>query len=83
MLFNLSCSRIYKVEDIYGLWKGKNNNNEIVLKFTSGGKCSLSISDIALSTAKSYDGNFEINFSKKPIPISIKNIQQYQDQMEK
>ena len=77
MLFNLSCSCIYKVEDIYGLWKGNNNNNEIVLKFMSGGKCSLIISDITLSTAKSYDGNFEINFSKKPIPISINNIQQY------
>ena len=55
---------------IYGDWAGKIENNNIFLTFNKDQTCQFFI-DQDSSIIK---GNFEIDFSKTPIPLSINNI---------
>ena len=59
---------------IYGIWKGKNEANNHTFIFNEDGTCKLIIKDNKTDSIEVIYGNFEIDFSKKPIPISIRNI---------
>jgi len=71
-----SCVQPLNEKDIYGVWKGKYLKNDLLLKFSSDRTCLLSFTNNDSSSTMTLTGNFEINFSKKPIPLSIKNIPQ-------
>lgn len=55
---------------LYGKWIGKQNNKMISLIFNQDQTCEFIIHRDSIK----IKGNFEIDFSKYPIPLSIKNI---------
>ena len=55
---------------LYGKWIGKQNNKIISLTFNQDQTCEFVIHQDRIK----IKGNFEIDFSKNPIPLSIKNI---------
>lgn len=59
---------------IYGNWAGKLDDKEIALTFNQDQTCELFINNLSVEDSLIFKGNFEIDFSKKPIPLSIKNI---------
>ena len=59
---------------IYGNWAGKLDDKEIEITFNQDQTCELFINNLSIEDSLIFKGNFEIDFSKKPIPLSIKNI---------
>ena len=72
----MSCVKIYNNGDLYGEWEGENPNYKIKLNFGYGGACLLEIKDLVSKETGLYSGLFKINYSKKPIPLSITNVDQ-------
>ena len=67
---------MYHQEDIIGIWKGEHQGKELLFEFKSDQTCVLSFSDKILATTVILSGNFETDFSKKPIMLSVRNITQ-------
>jgi hypothetical protein len=63
-------------EDIIGVWRGEFQGKELLFKFESDQTCVLSFRDIASDSVEILKGNFEIDLSKKPNPLSVRNIPQ-------
>ena len=59
---------------IYGNWAGKLDDKELALTFNQDQTCELFINNLSVEDSLIFIGNFEIDFSKKPISLSIKNI---------
>ncbi len=72
----ISCGKIPYQEDIYGVWKGEYQDKELLFTFKSDQTCELSFTDKESDSVEILNGNFEINFSKKPMPLSVRNIPQ-------
>ena len=72
----ISCGKIPFQEDIYGVWKGEFQDKELLFKFESDQTCVLSFMNKESDSVEILNGNFEIDFSKKPISLAIKNIPQ-------
>ena len=72
----VSCGKIPCQEDIYGVWKGEFQDKELLFKFESDQTCVLSFMNKESGSVEILNGNFEIDLSKKPISLSIKNIPQ-------
>ena len=70
----LSCENIFYHENIYGVWEGEFQGKEVLFKFEPKQTCVLSYKDIATGSVETIKGNFEIDFSKFPIPLSVRNI---------
>jgi len=71
-----SCGDIVREQDIIGIWSGEYNGNELLFEFNSDYSCVLSFDDKVLNTQEILNGDFEINYSKTPAILSIRNIQQ-------
>ena len=72
----ISCGKIPYQEDIYGVWKGEFEDKELLFKFESDQTCVLSFTNKESNSVEILNGNFEIDLSKKPISLSVKNIPQ-------
>ena len=72
----ISCEKSYRLENIYGVWKGEYFGKELIIQFDSDGKSELILRDNDSNLIETINGNFVIDFSKKPIPLSIMNIPQ-------
>jgi hypothetical protein len=59
---------------LYGKWIGKQNNKIISLTFNQDQTCEFVIHNFINRDSIKIKGNFEIDFSKTPIPLSIRNI---------
>ena len=64
-------------EDIYGVWKGEHHGKELVFRFNSDGTCELGFKDNISGSSRVLNGNFEVDFSKQPIPLSIRSIPRF------
>ena len=73
---NLTCGGKTGYEDIYGVWKGELQGKKIIIKFSSENKSVLSFNNKESDIVEILHGNYEIDFSKRPIPLSINNIQE-------
>ena len=71
----VACTNMYKEKDLYGIWVGKNEEVEIVLKFNKDSKCELMYNNSGSNIIR-ITGDFEVDFSKKPIPLTIRRIPQ-------
>jgi len=71
-----SCVEVPRQEGIYGIWKGAHHGKELLFRFNSDGTCVLSFKDNASGSIEMLNGNFELDFSKKPIPLTVRNIPQ-------
>ena len=72
----VSCGKIPCQEVIYGVWKGEFQGKELLFKFESDQTCVWSFRNKESNSVEILNGNFEIDFSKKPITLSVRNIQQ-------
>ena len=70
----ISCRRIPSHEGIYGVWKGELQGKELLFKFEIDQTCVLSFRNKASDSVETINGNFKMDFSKKPITLSVKNI---------
>lgn len=71
-----SCEDVHTQQDIYGAWEGECRGADIHFTFNHDGTCNLVFLDIASGSIKTISGNFVVDFTKKPIPLSITNIPQ-------
>ena len=72
----ISCRKTPCQEDIYGVWKGEFQGKELLVKFERDQTCVLSFMNKESNSVEILNGNFEIDFSKKPIPLTVRNIPQ-------
>jgi len=72
----VSCGKVPTQNDIYGIWKGEDFDKEFMFEFVSDGTCVINIKNSVSDSIEILNGNFTIDFSKKPIPLSIRNIPQ-------
>ena len=76
VFYVVSCNNINKVADIYGIWKGSHYKNEISIIFNKDFTCVLKYFDLESNNFETITGNYELDFSKTPISLSIRNISQ-------
>ena len=72
----ISCGKAPTQNDIYGVWKGEHLGKELMFKFNNDGTCVLNFKDSVSDSAEILIGNFKMNFSQKPITLSVRNIPQ-------
>lgn len=72
----VSCGEKPHRMDICGSWKGNHGGKELLFEFSNDGTCVLSFKEKNSGSIEMVEGNFETDFSKKPILLSIKNIPQ-------
>ena len=77
IIFIFSCVEVPPQEKIHGVWRGEAKGAELVFRFDNDETCVLSFEDTASGSIEILEGTFEIDFSKNPIPLTIKNIPQF------
>lgn len=70
----ISCTNLNTDADIYGGWSSNFNNHEFVVVFKNDKTCMLRYFNKESNKFETISGNYELDFSKKPIPLSIRNI---------
>jgi len=71
-----SCAEAPQQEWVCGVWKGETRGKELLFTFNADGTCELVFTDTASGAAERISGRFEMDFSKKPVPLTIRNIPQ-------
>ena len=71
-----SCGSTPDNNIIYGKWEGQSQEKIFLFEFKQDQTCDLLIKDNGLNLIEKINGNFEIDYSKNPIPLSINNITQ-------
>ena len=72
----LACSRAYGPEDLIGTWEGASEEmSSVVVSFAADGRCRLEYVDTQGEIHR-LTGDYEANFSKAPVPLSIRNVPQ-------
>ena len=74
LFFLTKIEKVYTHNSIYGVWIGETKSESHKYVFNKDGTCTLTIKDNNSHSDQLLEGNFEIDFSKKPVPISIRNI---------
>ena len=59
---------------LYGTWRGDQAGQRITFNFQSDRRCELRFEDTKTGEVTVWRGKFETNFSKSPVPLSIRNI---------
>ena len=72
----LSCDPMYTEKDLLGIWQGVHDGNELIFEFKRDRTCQFSFRNINSGTVERINGNFETDFSKIPVPLTIRNIPQ-------
>jgi len=75
-LMHASCQKVHSQENIYGFWEGDLHAKELMFEFNNDQTCVLSFKDKVSDSVEILNGNFEMDFSKKPFSLSIRNIPQ-------
>lgn len=73
-IFFMSCNGSnFSEDDLLGTWQGKYNNRDIIITFNAD-DFKMEIQNKEKDSYDILDGTYLINFKKKPIPISFRNI---------
>ena len=72
----LSCNSLRTDADIFGNWEGNYNDHELLFAFKTDNTCVLIYFDKQVNKFETISGSFELDFSKKPIALSIRDISQ-------
>ena len=70
----LSCTSSKTEADVFGKWEGNYNDHKVSFIFKSDKTCILKFFDKELDNFETINGNYEFDFSKKPLSLSISNI---------
>jgi hypothetical protein len=76
LLIAFSCNNQYDENDLFGVWTGNHRGFVFTFQFNRDHSCLLSIGDKTSGAIKIVNGDFETDFSKRPIPLTIRNIPQ-------
>ena len=72
----LACSDAYGPKDLIGTWAGASKEmSSVVVSFAADGRCRLEYVD-PQGELHRLTGDYEANFSKAPVPLSIRNVPQ-------
>ncbi|HXV59741.1 MAG TPA: hypothetical protein VEK15_03540 [Vicinamibacteria bacterium] len=71
-----SCVHSPRPENLFGVWTGKSGNVLLVFRFFHDGRCEFLFEDAESGSTQLINGNMEIDFSKTPIPLTVRNIPQ-------
>lgn len=80
-LLLISCINSNTYTNITGNWKGSYNDQELLLTFDNDNKCILKYFNDQSNYFETITGNYTLDFTKKPIPLSITNIPQLNHSM--
>ena len=75
-LLVVSCNNLNINANIYGNWEGIYNEQELSFVFNPDKICVLKFVDKQSNLVEAINGEYELDFSKKPIPLTIRNIPQ-------
>ncbi len=67
-----ACVNVLDEEFLFGVWVGEKDGVEIVLKFNRDSTSEIGFNDG--SNVTKLTGYFQVDFSKRPIPLTIRNI---------
>ena len=59
---------------MHGVWEGNYKDVELSFTFNTDGTCLLSFKNNITDETDEMKGTFELDFSKTPVPLSIRNI---------
>ncbi len=76
ILFVVACNNLNTSSNIYGNWKGSYNDHKLSFVFKRDSTCVITYFEKQSNKFKTINGNYELDFSKTPIPLSIRNIPQ-------
>ncbi len=76
ILFVLSCNKLNTEPNIYGNWEGNYQGHELSFVFKKDSTCIYTYFDKKSNKFKTINGNYELDYTKTPIPLSIRNIPQ-------
>ena len=76
LLYLISCNNLNIETNIHGNWKGIYNGQALLFIFKSDKTCVLTFVDKQSNAIKTITGKYELDLSKKPIPLTIRNIPQ-------
>ena len=68
------CIREIKKPDLYGIWDGKHQNHDFSIIFDKENKCKIKYYNNEIGEYQFISGDWKIDFSKNPIPLSINKI---------
>ena len=71
-----SCDTGYEEKDLFGLWVGVHSGKRLVFKFRHDQTCELIYVSDDDESRVIVSGEYQTDFSKKPISLSIYNIPQ-------
>ena len=75
MLFQLlACEKPHRQQDLHGVWEGHSKSMGLVLRFFDDGTCQFRITNLESGSTETLTGNLETNFSKHPVPLTLRNI---------
>lgn len=61
--------------DLYGVWHGEHEGYRVTFTFRNDKTCELHFENAEKGELTVWTGNFETDFTKKPVAMSIRNIQ--------
>ena len=74
LLLLLSCKSPPSLSDLWGVWHGIAHGQELTIEFQEDGDCRLEFIDIKTGDRRSFKGTYYTDFTKQPIPVSIRSI---------
>ncbi len=72
----ISCGGPITDADIHGSWKGSHDGHEVSFVFRSDNTCLLRYFDDKADEYMTISGEYSLDNSKYPVPLSIRNIPQ-------
>jgi hypothetical protein len=69
-----SCKAPPNLTDLWGIWQGTGQGQNVMIKFQEDGECRLVFQDMKTGERRRFKGEFQADFTKHPIPISIRSI---------
>ena len=70
------CNNLNTTSNIYGNWKGSNNDHNLLFVFKNDNTCVFKFINKQSNKFETINGNYKLDYSKNPILLSIRNIPQ-------
>ena len=71
-----ACSSPISEKALIGEWRGSLQNKQVIIHFLESGEVELTTRDTVSGEETLTEGNYVADFTKRPIPLSIKNSPQ-------